>query len=459
VTREHLGLIALDGAYLLLGLAVLARLGFVASASSALRYSGLAFAAGWASFGVLASANLMLGGSLDGWWLPAILGAAALLSLGLPAGTHRAPTSPPAAATWRSRVIVLVLGGMLAVYASAFLARALVAATDTNWDSWAFWLPKAQAIFYFGGLDTGPGGFTSFANPEYPPFAPATEAATLHAMGGVERLALPLQHWVLAVAFLAAVAGLLAPRVPAILLWPFVAMLGLAPALGKYVLSSLADPQVAFLIALGGVAAALWLLERETAYLVLSALFLTAAALTKTEGFLLAAIVPLALVLAEPREFRRRWRALASLVAGPVLALVAWKVWLGANDQPLDSNLYDVTTILHPVALIERLDRMGYAIPQLLDFLLSPDRWLLVVPVAAAVAALAVRPQPRLAVFALAWLVIAFVGLATVYWIASVDVKWYVDTSAERVVTSIALFAGALTPLLAAEAARTHRWT
>jgi hypothetical protein len=459
VTRAYLGIVALDGAYLLVGLAVLARLGFVVSLSSALRYAGLAVVAGWVCFGILASVTLMLGGALGGWWLPGLLALTAALALAVPSRTRLPPPAPAAASERQWLALALVPAAALAAYAAALLARAFVAATDTNWDSWAFWLPKAQAIFYFDGLDTGPGGFTSFANPEYPPFAPGTEAATLHAMGGVERLALPLQHWVLAVAFVAAVAGLLAPRVRPAILWPFVAMLGLAPALGKYVLSSLADPQVAFLIALGGVAAALWLLERQPAYLVLSGLFLTAATLTKTEGFMLAAIVPLALLLAEPRALRRRWRPVAALAVGPVLALVAWKAWLAAHDQPLDSTLYDVTAVLHPVHLIENADRMGYAVPQLLDFLLSPERWLLVVPVAVVAAALALKPQRRLAVFALSWLTIAFLGLATVYWIASVDVTWYVDTSAERVVTSIALFAGALAPLLAAEAGRQSRRT
>jgi hypothetical protein len=158
-----------------------------------------------------------------------------------------------------------------------------------------------------------------------------------------------------------------------------------------------------------------------------------------------------------PASSAAGWRGFAALAAGPVLGLAAWKLWLVTHDQPLGSTLYDFSDVLHPIYLIERLDRLGYAIPELLDLLLSPDRWLLVVPLAVSAGVLALQSRRGLAVFALAWLVFAFLGLATVYWISSVDVWWFVDTSAERVVTSIGFFAGALTPLLAAEAARTRR--
>jgi hypothetical protein len=451
MTREYAGLLALDAAYLGVGTIVLARLRFALG----LRYAGLALIAGWTAFGIVASVVLMLGDSLDGWRLPLVVVTAAALAAVLPRPRLAAPAPPPASIDLgRPRVVGAILAAGAGVYGAVLLAQALVPASDTNWDSWAFWLPKAQAIFYFGGLDSGAGGFTTFSNPEYPPFAPVTEAAAFHAMGSVEILALPLQHWILAVAFVGAAAALLSPRVPHALLWPFLGMLVLAPGLSRYVLSSLADPQVAYMVALGGVTAALWLLERRGAYLTLCGLFLVAATLTKTEGFLLAALVPLALAAASPGDLRRHWRAAGALLALPVLALASWKAWLAAHDQPLNSELYDFRDAFRPGFLADRVDRLSFALEELLGILLAPDRWLLVVPAAIVAAALAARTQRRLSVFALGWLVVAFLGLASVYWISTVDVAWYVDTSAERVVLSLAAFAAVLTPLLLTEALR-----
>jgi hypothetical protein len=410
---------------------------------------------GWASFGSVASVALMLGGSLAGWRLPLVALTTAALAAALPRPAPAEPAAAPAPIeTGRWRLVGPALAAVAALYGAVVLATALVPASDTHWDSWAFWLPKAQAVFHFGGLDTGPGGFTSFANPEYPPFAPVTEAAAFHAMGSDEILALPLQHWILAAAFVGAVAALLSPRVPAALLWPFLAMLVLAPGLEPYILSSLADPQVAYLIALAVAAAALWLLERRTAYVTLAALLLVAATFTKTEGFLLAALVPVSLVVAAPREARRHWRSLAALLALPVLALVSWKVWLAAHEQRLGSELYDVGDAFRPGFLADRSERLTYALEELLGLVLAPGRWLLVVPALLAAGALAARSQRRLTVFSFAWLTIAFLGLASVYWIATVDVVWFVDTSAERVLLSLSCVAGALTPLLVAEASR-----
>ena len=51
-------------------------------------------------------------------------------------------------------------------------------------DAWAFWVPKAKAIYFFGGLDEQI--FTTSAGPTYPPIVPILDAAAFHAMGSVE---------------------------------------------------------------------------------------------------------------------------------------------------------------------------------------------------------------------------------------------------------------------------------
>jgi hypothetical protein len=47
-----------------------------------------------------------------------------------------------------------------------------------------------------------------------------------------------------------------------------------------------------------------------------------------------------------------------------------------------------------------------------------------------------------------AWVVVAFAGLASVYWLSWADVHWYVTTSAYRVVGSLPIVVGAMLPLL-----------
>jgi hypothetical protein len=53
---------------------------------------------------------------------------------------------------------------------------------------------------------------------------------------------------------------------------------------------------------------------------------------------------------------------------------------------------------------------------------------------------------------AVAWLGLGFLGLSVVYWIGTLPVDWWVDTSAERILLSIGTSAGALLPLLLTEA-------
>ena len=73
------------------------------------------------------------------------------------------------------------------------------------YDAWAFWVPKAKAIYFFGGLDAQV--FTTFPGPTYPPLIPILDAAAFHAMGGVDVVTLHLQYWFLVVGAVAAVAG------------------------------------------------------------------------------------------------------------------------------------------------------------------------------------------------------------------------------------------------------------
>jgi hypothetical protein len=453
--RAVLGIVLLDLVYLGLGAAVLRATG--ARISGRIRFVGLALALGWAVFAIVASGALVLGLSLFVWQIVALTGAVAVAALLLQRERGGEVALPePAAMGWRG-FLGAGAAAVLASYLGLLVLRSLFAPADTNYDSWAFWLSKAQAIYFFGGLDTGPGGFTSFDNPEYPPAAPALDATVFRFAGGVETTALPFQHALLGGAFFVAAGALLSTRVQGWILWPSLLGLALAPNIAFYVEAALADLTVAFYIGLGAVACALWLIEEASGSLWLAGIFLAAASLTKTEGFMLSVVLVGALALASLVRPRRPWRSLLLLAAAPILALSLWKAWLAANDQPLGSVLYSVSDALRPVYLAERLDRLTYAAGELIGLTFDPQRWLLIAPLALLAGTLVLIRRPALGIFYLGSLGTAFAGLTSVYWISNADVVWHVSTSADRVAASLMVFAGVLLPLLLAELGRSQQ--
>ena len=453
MTRQDWGLVGLNLWLLGAGGAVLYGLGLVRSWRAALRFLGLAYMTGWALVGVGATLLLVAGLALTEAQvlvlLAAIAAGGALLRLRVPAATVRAAEWP------RLHALGLLVAPVLVAYLALMLREARVAVVSA-WDAWAFWLPKAQSLVYFDGLDTRVGGFTSFPHPHYPPLAPAQEAIAFRFMHAVDPLALPLQHWIVACAFFAALAGLLATRVSPLVLWPSLTMIALVPALPGLVGSSLADEPLALLFALAGVSAALWLLEDERRFAVVAAIFVAAAALTKNEGVLLGLVLAAALAAASIGRIRKRRRVLAALAAAPIAAVLPWKLWLELNDVSVTPP-YSLLDLARPWYLVDRLDRLRVALSELPGYVFSTDEWLYVVPLALLAAAAAARSAPRLGGLAVGTAAMLFFALVAVYWIGRPDVHWYIDTSAGRAVAPIVLFLGALFPLLVAEAAREPR--
>src|SRR5207247_912819 len=215
MTHAYLGLAAFDLCAVAVGYAVLSCLGFVRRPGQVLRHLGLAFLTGWALLGVAVATAVTEGVDPRAGQVLILALVAIAVCVGAqrlfpalerqPRPREREPLLRAAALAGGALLLVAVVGTL------TFAARA---GADGSWDVWAFWLPKAEATFYFHGLDTGLGGFLTYANPEYPPLVPATTAATFHFMGGVHPALLPLQQSLLGVAFLASVVVLLAPRVP-----------------------------------------------------------------------------------------------------------------------------------------------------------------------------------------------------------------------------------------------------
>ena len=456
MTRAVAGIVALDGLYVLVGALLLDALGLLDIRKPRLSSLGLALVTGWALTGVAVATIITLGAPVNVAVVGAVVAALAAGSLLLRGRIPRpAPTREHGRRSWHENLVAATGGAVVILSLGCTLVVTVSVGADRNWDAWAFWLAKAKTLVYFGGLDTETGGFTSFANAEYPPLAPALDAATFAFMGGVAPAYVTIQHWAVTAAFFGALVALLAPRVPPYALWPALAALAAAPAVRALASSVIADLQVAIVLALAAVLLAIHLVELDARLLAAASVFLAAAALLKTEGFVLGvALAVVGSLLSLRRGGSRRAVAVAALAVVPIVALVPWKLWLRAHGVPLASSVYDYELILRPVELADRLPRLTYASKEMLELLANPAHWLLLAPAVVAGAVLVIVRGSRLGLAAAAWLAAAFFVLASAYWLGTVDLYWHVDTSAARVVTSVAVAGGALLPLLLAELGR-----
>ena len=425
--------------------------------------AGLALFAGWAitalslSLGLVVGVDPTLRNAVLLWLV--LIAVAALAALrgpfvSRPRGTLRERGGPP-------RACALLGAVVLAGYLLALLARSWEPTGILHADVWNQWFAKAKILYFFGGLDTGPGGFTNQFNPDYPPLAPTSEALMFDAIGGAETLELARLHWVLAASFLGAVAWILAARVRPAILWPSLALLALAPKFGSlYNLfprsppPSLTPPHRRLLARRRAAGDADRARRSDRAGLaprrrppvrLLSGLFLAAATATKNEGLMLALVVVVALAVARPG--RHRLRGLAGLAGGIVVVTGIWRIWLNRHSVPRNP-FYDLGDILHPGYLWSRNDRLGYALGELLEQLVTPSRWLLLVPATLLLALLAGRQAPTISVFVATVVVLDVLGFAAVYWLSQVDLHFYVDNTVDRLPAFIAVFCGAVFPLL-----------
>ena len=442
---------AMDVMYAGAGIALLYGLGIVRHPRSALRYLGLALLCGWAAVGIGTSYLLMADAAGT---LPEVcLVALALAVAGLALGRVVRPVRLLPRVWWSSRTTWTAggAGGLLLVASLLEMLRSVRLAQPDEWDAWAFWVPKAEAIVYSGGLHTGPGTIESFANPDYPPLVPTLDATTFRFAGHVDPGLLPAQHWVLAVGLFAALAGLLWDRVSPAVLVPGLAVLSMLPMYQRDVGSLLGDETLLTVFALAGIAAALWLLESDPRHLALYALFGSAMALAKNEGFTYVVAMGALLVLL---GLRRRHPALL-LALVPPAAMLPWKLWSSVHHVP-PNDYYRFSNLLHPDYLGDRTARLWHTLHELPQYYLAWDRWLLTLPIAVVLLAVVARRRPAVALFVAVTVAVGFVGNVVVYWISPSPLDWYISTSADRTATGPLVFLAALTPLLAYQAIRSR---
>ena len=267
------------------------------------RYVGLAYMVGVVATGSVWTLLLISGSPFS---LALVLGLPALLTIGfIVAGKNRGRALPRGGRVEGGPQLLVTAVG---VAATGVLLEGLFRRSRLEglyeFDGWSFWVPKAKAIYEFGSLDKG--FFTSLPGAAYPPLVPTLDAAAFHVMGSADVVTLHVQYWLFGVGLVWALAGLLAERVPAWILWPLMLLLLLAPRIGRRFQIVEADMFLDFLFVLAAVLLAVWLLERERWRLMVATALLCGMVLTKREGLLLFAVLVAAALVASARRWRTR---------------------------------------------------------------------------------------------------------------------------------------------------------
>ena len=442
--RALLGLVAFNAMLLVVGMTVLAVLLGRRSPHELVRTSGLAYMLGVALVGVSLSIELPLG-------IPFSFATIVLTCVALAGG---AVAARPLLARWRpppspDRMagggLVAVSFGVLIVVCLEAMFRAGRLASLSAWDAWAFWVPKAKAIYFFGGLDEQ--FFRELPNATYPPLLPALEASAFHFMGSADVVTLHLQFWFFACGFVAAVAGLLAPRVPALLLWPFLLLVLVSPRVVGRNLEPQADFLLDYFFALAVALVALWLVDREPWLLATASVFMAAALLTKREGLLLVACILVAALVGSIRDWRYSWPRLALTGAVAVALALPWRIWFTSRD--LTGELPSAGVL----ALFEEPGRGWPAFESAVSAVFDYDLWLLAVPFVGVAVVLAFLAGGRvLPVYALTLYGLTIAGLTWVLWtFTELDLSETQDEGVNPVVrlsASLVVASAALVPLL-----------
>ncbi len=404
------GVLALNFWFLAVGVAVLFGLRGWRSWGELGRLAGLGYMLGVAAMGVVWVWLLTIDVDLS---LATIFGSGAVIgaagwTVGLRVG-RRLPARPTFRTPAPSPSIVAALVGGLTVVLLEGLFRAGRLAGLYEFDGWAFWVPKAKAIYYFGGLDHQ--FFHDLPGQSYPPLVPALEAATFHFMGSPDVVTLHLQFWFLLAGFVGAVIGLLSGRVPALLLWPPVLLVLVTPHVVGYALQPQADFLLDELVALGVLLVALWLMERDDWALWGATLVLAAAMLTKREGYVFAACIVAAALITDLG--RGRASSLKLVIAGlvAVAATVPWRVVLAVRDLSGGGPEAGGT------GLLSNLDRAWPSLRLALSALFDFHIWLVVLPLLVLVVILAFAGgERRLSIFAAFLCVLCLAGLTWSTW-------------------------------------------
>lgn len=408
------------------------------------RLVGVAYLLGLGALMILMTFEIVIGIPIG--LMTILLSGAGLVALGVVAGRVRGFTAPGLRPPgWRFPAIslfaALFVTGIVVYFESLFRAVRLAGAAR-EWDSWAFWIPRAKELYLSGRLE--PELLLSLQQgPSYPPGLATIQAGAFHAMGSADTVTLHVQYWFFAVGFVLAVIGLLAQRVRHAILFPLLLAFLVAPSLLDWITTVYADIPLGYLIAVAALLVILWIEEKESWQLAAATMLLSGAMLTKREGMLFAACVLLAGLVASFADRRQLWRRL--LAAGLIaLALVLpWRIWFTAHGFPGDGPEAGY------LGVFSHLERVWPSVRLVVTTLFDQDLWHFAPVLGAAAIALALLAGAwRVSLYAGTFLVAALAAATWVFW-SNVSLGLTEDEWAVRRLTgTTVLVLAVLAPLL-----------
>jgi hypothetical protein len=451
VTSSVAGLVALNALFLVAGLGILFPFGVFATWGHVVRLAGVAYLAGFAAVTLIA-VELVVAGHVPG--VAAVIAVTvATVVVGIVAARRRGVTLPArvrGSAGDEPLLWVALACISLALVLLESIVRVAHTQGEVGGDSIAIWTPRAK-IIHFYGLDAQL--WDMMGGQTYPILVPTLQALDFAFMGGVDTVALHLQYSFLLIGFVFAIAGLLRPRVPLVLVWPVLLLFLVMPNFDYWALVPQADLPLQYLFVCAAIVAWRWIEERAAWQLALFGLWTAASMATKREGQLLAACLVLTVFAATAREWRRRWPGIAAAAAAAVLVNLPWRLWFHSHD---------FTGETPGATLGQLLDHAGRIPPSawlVARLTFGWHDWLLAAPLGLVAAALAVAWGSRpLAAYFLGLCALIVAGFIWILWsIDSLPIAPTDVTPMPRAVGALVLLALAFAPLLLSSVERSVR--
>jgi hypothetical protein len=443
--RALVGLVVLNVFFLLVGVGVLWGIRGWRWWTELVRLAGLAYLLGLASLMVLMTAELTVG--IPVTTATILFDGVLLVAAGIAFRGYRGGTWPRLVPEgWRfprlSVFVALFLAG-IAVYLEGMFRSERLAGVVNEFDSWAFWMPKAEWIYFFGHLDRRV--FELLPNGSYPIGLSTVQAAAFHSMGSADTTSLHTQYWFVGAGFVAAAAGLLVERAHATILVPVLLAVLVAPSLVAREMTTYADVPLGYFVAASVLLVALWVQHREPWKLGCATVLLAAAMSTKREGMLFAAAILVAAFVASWGDGRRAWRPLLLSGAAALALTLPWRIWFTAEGIPSDAPTTGY------LGSFRQLDRMLPSVRLVIRTLFDQGMWPFVAGIAVAAVALAALASAwRLVAYAATFLLTAGAACAWAIW-SNTSLSFSEDDSLNPIVrltgTTI-LSLAVLTPLL-----------
>jgi hypothetical protein len=445
--RELAGTVGFHLVFVVAGLALLYALGFVRRLRDVPAAIGPAYLAGVAGVMTLLLAGLSAGATVR---LPALVVVAAIATVVLGALGFRAarraraasPDEVPARATrleaWVARAVIAVLAAFFVIGASAF------ANAPTVGDDWTIWSYKGLALFHFGSVDDvlwtasdlGP------AHPYYPPLQPLFQSLFFRSVGDIQFQEFHTVLWFLFGSFIWTVVWLARSRgLPLLIALVPAAALAFTSKSHEIVEIGYVDMTVSAFAAAGALCVGLWLHSGAGRYAILGAVFMTGAANSKNEG--VAAVAAILVASGAVMWFQRRdaWRQWAVMAAIAVAGALPWMLWRSSKGIE-DANRADADRVLDTLG--PEIDRVPKSFTAIFDQIADGGRWAYLVPclLVLAVVCLVRGTARREAAFYLAVPVLMTFTLVFVYWTGTLEIDYWLGSSADRTVAGIAYVSG-----------------